>query len=76
MTEPILAAKNLVKTYKQRSGKFGFGTTLIKALDNVSVNLREGSTLAVVGESGSGKSTLARCLLQLQPLDSGEVLFA
>ncbi|HYN54515.1 MAG TPA: ATP-binding cassette domain-containing protein [Methylotenera sp.] len=76
MTEPILAAKNLVKTYKQRSGKFGFGTTLIKALDNVSVNLREGTTLAVVGESGSGKSTLARCLLQLQPLDSGEVLFA
>jgi peptide/nickel transport system ATP-binding protein/oligopeptide transport system ATP-binding protein len=29
-----------------------------------------------VGESGSGKSTLARCLLQLQALDSGEVLFA
>ena len=29
-----------------------------------------------MGESGSGKSTLARCLLQLQTLDSGEVLFA
>jgi peptide/nickel transport system ATP-binding protein/oligopeptide transport system ATP-binding protein len=29
----------------------------------------------VVGESGSGKSTLARCLLQLHPFDSGEVLF-
>lgn len=72
----ILVARHLVKTYSQRSGKFGFGTTLVKALDNVSVSLREGSTLAVVGESGSGKSTLARCLLQLQPLDSGEVLFA
>lgn len=72
----ILVAKHLVKTYSQRSGKFGFGTTLVKALDNVSVSLREGSTLAVVGESGSGKSTLARCLLQLQPLDSGEVLFS
>ena len=72
----ILEAKHLVKTYSQRSGKFGFGTTLVKALDNVNVSLREGSTLAVVGESGSGKSTLARCLLQLQPLDSGEVLFA
>lgn len=72
----ILVAKHLVKTYSQRSGKFGFGTTLVKALDNVSISLREGSTLAVVGESGSGKSTLARCLLQLQPLDSGEVLFA
>lgn len=72
----ILVANNLVKTYSQRSGKFGFGSTLVKALDDVSISLREGSTLAVVGESGSGKSTLARCLLQLQPLDSGEVLLA
>ncbi len=76
MSAAILVANNLVKTYTQRSGKFGFGTTLVKALDNVSVSLSEGKTLAVVGESGSGKSTLARCLLQLQPLDSGEVLFA
>jgi oligopeptide transport system ATP-binding protein len=72
----ILQANHLVKTYMQRSGKFGFGTTLVKALDNVSVSLIEGKTLAVVGESGSGKSTLARCLLQLQPLDSGEVIFS
>ena len=76
MTDNVLVANNLVKTYTQRSGKFGFGTTLVKALDDVSISLRRGSTLAVVGESGSGKSTLARCLLQLQPLDSGEVLFA
>ena len=75
MISPILVANNLVKTYTQRSGKFGFGSSLVKALDDVSVSLRQGSTLAVVGESGSGKSTLARCLLQLQPLDSGEVLF-
>ncbi|MCX7185862.1 MAG: ATP-binding cassette domain-containing protein [Methylophilales bacterium] len=76
MTDNIIVANHLVKTYTQRSGKFGFGTTLVKALDDVSICLRRGSTLAVVGESGSGKSTLARCLLQLQPLDSGEVLFA
>ena len=76
MSNIILQANHLVKTYTQRSGKFGFGTTLVKALDDVSVSLTEGKTLAVVGESGSGKSTLARCLLQLQPLDSGEVLFA
>jgi peptide/nickel transport system ATP-binding protein/oligopeptide transport system ATP-binding protein len=71
----ILEAKNLVKQYTQRSGKFGFGQTKIKALDNVSISLKKGSTLAVVGESGSGKSTLARCLLQLHPFESGEVLF-
>ena len=71
----ILQANNLVKTYTQSSGRFGFGSTQIKALDDVSLSLKAGSTLAVVGESGSGKSTLARCLLQLHPFDSGEVLF-
>ncbi len=75
MSGIILQANNLVKTYMQRSGRFGFGSTQIKALDDVSVALKAGSTLAVVGESGSGKSTLARCLLQLHPFDSGEVLF-
>ncbi|HSI95070.1 MAG: ATP-binding cassette domain-containing protein [Methylophilaceae bacterium] len=75
MSELILSAKGLVKTYQQRSGKYGFGSTTINALDDVAVAVRRGSTLAVVGESGSGKSTLARCLLQLQPLDAGEVYF-
>ena len=71
----ILLARGLNKSYTQRSGRFGFGSTKVKALDEVNISLRAGSTLAVVGESGSGKSTLARCLLQLQPLDSGEVIF-
>ena len=75
MSAFILQANHLVKTYSQRSGRFGFGTTQVKALNDVSINLKAGTTLAVVGESGSGKSTLARCLLQLQPLDSGEVIF-
>lgn len=76
MSNVILQANHLVKTYTQRSGKFGFGTTQVKALNDVSISLNASSTLAVVGESGSGKSTLARCLLQLQAIDSGEVLFS
>jgi oligopeptide transport system ATP-binding protein len=75
MSEFILSGNHLNKSYSQRSGKFGLGSTQVKALDDVSIALRTGTTLAVVGESGSGKSTLARCLLQLQPLDSGEVVF-
>jgi ABC-type oligopeptide transport system ATPase subunit len=73
--EIILQANHLVKLYTQRSGRFGLGKTQIRALDDVSVTLKKGSTLAVVGESGSGKSTLARCLLQLHPFEGGEVLF-
>ena len=75
MSGVILQANNLVKSYSQRAGKFGFGSTQVKALDDVSISLKSGSTLAVVGESGSGKSTLARCLLQLHPFDSGQVIF-
>ncbi len=75
MSDVILEATGLTKTYRQRSGRFGLGMTTIKALDDVSIRLKQGGTLAVVGESGSGKSTLARCLLQLQPLDAGEVTF-
>jgi oligopeptide transport system ATP-binding protein len=75
MSDIILSANNLTKTYRQRSGRFGLGSKQVKALDDVSISIKAGSTLAIVGESGSGKSTLARCLLQLLPLDGGTVQF-
>jgi peptide/nickel transport system ATP-binding protein/oligopeptide transport system ATP-binding protein len=72
---PILEAKNINKTYLQASGFFLKRHTKIKALNDVSLSIREGQTIALVGESGSGKSTLARCLLQLQTIDSGILMF-
>ena len=47
----------------------------LTALDRVSLTVRPGSTLGVVGESGSGKSTLTRCLLGLEPVDGGRILY-
>jgi len=47
----------------------------VKVLDNVSVKVPRGRTVAVVGESGSGKSTLARVITGLLPPMSGQVLF-
>jgi peptide/nickel transport system ATP-binding protein len=44
-----------------------------RVLEDVSVALRRGETLAVVGESGSGKSTLARVVTGLLPPEAGEV---
>ena len=46
----------------------------VKAVDGVSLKLREGETLGIVGESGSGKSTLARALLRLER-STGEIVF-
>ena len=48
---------------------------VVKVLDNVTVRLPRGRTVAVVGESGSGKSTLARAITGLLPPTRGENLF-
>jgi len=45
----------------------------IKAVDGISMVVREGQTLGVVGESGSGKSTLGKALLKLEKSDGGIV---
>ena len=72
MNTVVLEAKKLTKSYAQRRSYFSKPVRHV-ALQDVSLSLQAGETLAVVGESGSGKSTLARSLLQLHPVDAGEV---
>jgi peptide/nickel transport system ATP-binding protein len=52
-----------------------YGKGAIKVLDNVTVSVPRGRTVAVVGESGSGKSTLARVITGLLPPRRGEIHF-
>jgi oligopeptide transport system ATP-binding protein len=74
MPELLLEARHLRKTFPASGGTFGVGTRRVVAIDDVSLQLAAGETLAIVGESGSGKTTLARMLLRLIDPDSGELL--
>jgi len=47
----------------------------IKAVDNVTFQIRRGETLGLVGESGCGKTTTGRCILQLYRPTGGKVYF-
>lgn len=72
-TEFILEARALSKTYTQ--GKWWQKRLHCHAVNNVSLALRPGETLALVGESGCGKTTLAMCLVGLEKPDTGEIFF-
>ena len=55
------------------SKKYGSGETVVRALDDLSVDLAAGEFTAIMGPSGSGKSTLMHCLAGLDTLSSGHV---
>jgi peptide/nickel transport system ATP-binding protein len=55
---PVLQVRNLAMY-------FGSSKIPLKAVDDVSLEVRPGETLGIVGESGSGKTTMGRCLLRI-----------
>ena len=77
--EPLVSVRNL-KTYYSIRGSFGDRLVgreagQVKAVDDVSFDLRKGEVLGLVGESGSGKTTLGRTLLGLVRATDGSVMF-
>ena len=74
--EPLLEVTDLVKHFPIKEGiVIDREVARVRAVDGVSLTLREGETLGLVGESGCGKSTLCRAILQLTQPTEGSVRF-
>ena len=69
----ILQVRHLKMYFPTQVGFFK--SKLLKAVDDVSFEVKRGETLGIVGESGCGKTTLGRTILHLYKPTSGEVIF-
>ncbi len=73
LQKPETTSDDIILNIEGVDATYGGGTS--KVLDNVSVKIPRGTTVAVVGESGSGKSTLARAITGLLPPSKGTISF-
>ncbi|MDR2096724.1 MAG: ATP-binding cassette domain-containing protein [Treponema sp.] len=71
----LLEIRHLKKYFPVHRETFFKKKRFLKAVDDVSLTIREGETIGLVGESGCGKSTLGRTVLGLYAPTSGEVFF-
>lgn len=69
MSDVLIRAKGLSVGFPIGGGLFG--KQILKAVDNVSLDIEKGSFFGLVGESGSGKTTLGRALLKAAPITAG-----
>jgi oligopeptide transport system ATP-binding protein len=75
MEESLVTVANLRKYFDVKKGFFQRKGEFVRAVDDVSFEIRQGENLALVGESGCGKTTTARLILRLIRPTSGTVYF-
>ncbi|NOR11541.1 MAG: dipeptide ABC transporter ATP-binding protein [Desulfovibrionaceae bacterium] len=63
--KPLITVENLHCHFSIKKGFFRRKVAEIKAVDDASLTIKQGTTYGIVGESGSGKSTLGLCILRL-----------
>ena len=71
----LLDIQELKKYFPIRRGIFRKTVGWVKAVDGVSMVIRQGEALGLVGESGCGKSTLGKCIVKLLEPTSGKMLY-
>ncbi|MGY6695850.1 MAG: ABC transporter ATP-binding protein [Roseinatronobacter sp.] len=75
MKDVLLEVENLRKYFPIRGGVLQRVVNNVKAVNDVSFDVRKGEVVGLVGESGSGKTTVGRTLLRLEEATSGAVRF-
>jgi len=70
---PLLEVRGLSKKFVQQR-MLSRRKFVVQSLQDIDLELRAGSTVAVIGRSGSGKSTLARCIAGFESPDAGEIV--
>jgi peptide/nickel transport system ATP-binding protein len=73
--EPLLSVRDLAVTFPIRKGILQRVVGHVRAVDGISFDVPEGSTLGLVGESGCGKTTTGRAILRLIEPTAGTVLY-
>lgn len=73
--EHLLSVRDLKTYYPIRGGFFRRVVAQVKAVDDLSFDIKKGETLGLVGESGCGKSTTGRTILRLLNPTSGSIFF-
>jgi len=71
----MLEIRNLKMHFPIREGLFSQTTGVVKAVDDVSLEIKQGETLGLVGESGCGKTTVGRCIVRAYDVSGGQMLY-
>ena len=74
--ENVLEVVNVRKYFPVLKGIMKRKVGEVKAIEEITFNLRKGETLGIVGESGCGKTTMARCIMRVYKPEEGEIKFS
>ena len=73
--ENVIEVSHLLKYFPIKEGLFSKLAGYVRAVDDVSFNIKRGTTMGLVGESGCGKTTVGKTILRLNDKTAGQILF-